>query len=271
MTTLSQGKDATMMATRVQADSDVPLPRLRTISQLWTCAAVLAGLGVAALAVDVPLAAWVQKGNCPHFIEKLCILSETFGHGLGVVVLVLVLAVLDPWHRHAIPRILAAALGSGLLADMFKLLLARTRPQHFNLHVGGGLDTFCEWFPLLGNGSWEQSFPSSHTAVAAGLAIVLAHYYPRGRWLFPVFAILAGCERLVDQYHYLSDVFWGAAVGCTFAPLCVYGSGLARSFDRLEARLLARSAPLTGQVAPHKRVFQATRIEGAEADITRAA
>src|SRR6185295_10423885 len=116
---------------------------------------------------------------------------------------VLVIGILDPWHRFAIPRILAASLGSGMLANALKLFLGRTRPQHFNLH-GRGLDTFSSWFPFLSNGSWEQSFPSSHTAVAAGLAIVLAYYYPRGRWLFPALAILAGFERIVDEYHYLS-------------------------------------------------------------------
>jgi membrane-associated phospholipid phosphatase len=256
-----------MTDSHAQADAEIPLPRLRTISQLWSCAAVLGGLGVAALAIDVPLAACVQRGSCPNFVEKLCGLSETFGHGLGVALIVVVIGVLDPWHRHVIPRILAASLGSGMLANIFKLLLARFRPQHVALN-GSGLDTFSSWFPLLGNGSWEQSFPSSHTAVAAGLAIVLACYYPRGRWLFPVFAMLAGCERVVDQYHFLSDVFWGAAVGCIFAPLCVYGSGLARAFDRLEMRLLARSAALAAARGPQGRTSRAAR---APADVTQAA
>ncbi len=51
---------------------EVPLPRLRTITQLWQLAAVFGGLGVAALAVDLPLARWVAEGNCPDFVEKLC-------------------------------------------------------------------------------------------------------------------------------------------------------------------------------------------------------
>ena len=40
-----------MTVSCAQADAEIPLPRLRTISQLWTCAAVLAAMGVAALAV----------------------------------------------------------------------------------------------------------------------------------------------------------------------------------------------------------------------------
>ena len=73
------------------------------------------------------------------------------------------------------------------------------------------------------------------------MAIVLTCLYPRGRVLFPALAVLAGMQRLLDEAHFASDVLWGAAVGCAFAPLCVYGSGLTRCFDRLEERLVPTS------------------------------
>src|SRR5262245_23422678 len=98
---------------RWYVDEAIPLPRLRTISHLWACAAVLASLGVAALAVDIPLARWIHDGKCPNFIQQLCALSEVFGHGIGVALILVCIAVLDPWHRYALPRILTAALGSG--------------------------------------------------------------------------------------------------------------------------------------------------------------
>lgn len=229
------------MTTDPHRDSEIPLPRLRTISHLWTCAALLAGIGVAALALDVPLATWVAEGYAPSILKKLGGLAEIFGHGLGVVIIVVLIAVLDPWHRYGIPRILAASLGAGLVANCLKLLVARVRPNHvdFNL-VDRGLHTFGDWFPLARNASWEQGFPSSHMATAAGLAIVLAAFYPRGRWLFPACAALAGLQRILHESHFTSDVFWGAAVGCIFAPLCVYGSRLSQAFDRIEDRLLAR-------------------------------
>ncbi len=222
-------------------DAEIPLPRLRTISHLWTCAAVLAGIGVAALALDVTLAGWARDGVFPGAVRKICGLSELFSHGLGVVMIVIVIGVLDPWHRYAIPRILAAALGAGLAANVLKLLVARVRPHHVDFGlVDRGLETFGGWFPLGGNPSWEQGFPSSHMATAAGLAIVLSAFYPRGRWLFPAIAALAGMQRVLEQSHFASDVLWGAAIGCMFAPLCVYGSRLSVAFDRLEAWLIAR-------------------------------
>ncbi len=249
----------------MESGAEIPLPRLRTISQLWVCAAVLAGCGVAALALDVPLADWVRQGNCPSAVGKLASLSEAFGHGLGVAMIVAILAVLDPWHRYAIPRILAAALGSGLLANVLKLCVARVRPHHFDLQ-GSGLESFADWFPLLRNSSWEQSFPSSHTATAAGLAIVLACYYPRGRWLFPALAVMVGAQRVLEQAHFASDAFWGAAVGCIFAPLCVYGSRLSAQFDRLEERLLARRAANVKQNNPAE-----TPAKSPPGKVTRAA
>jgi len=234
-----------------RVEPEIPLPRLRTISSLWTCAAVLGGAGVAAMAVDVPLAAWADRGSCPSVIEKLCDLSEMFAHGLGVAMILVLVAVLDPPRRFALPRIAAASLGSGVLADLFKLFVARVRPHHFDLQADA-LDSFAGWFPLLGNRSWEQGFPSSHAATAAGLAIALAWLYPRGRWLFPALAALAGFQRVLSESHFLSDVFWGSAVGCIFAPLCIYGGRLARAFDRLEERLMARSATRMEKHSPHK-------------------
>jgi membrane-associated phospholipid phosphatase len=65
-----------------------------------------------------------------------------------------------------------------------------------------------------------QSFPSSHAATAAGLAVALAALYPRGRWLYLTFAMLAGLQRIEAQAHFASDVLAGAALGCIVAAAC---------------------------------------------------
>jgi membrane-associated phospholipid phosphatase len=222
-------------------DASIPLPRLRSISQLWACAAVLAGLGVACLAIDIPLARFVAGDSSPGFLRKICGFAELFGHGIGVVSICVVIAVLDPWHRCALPRIAVTSLGAGLMANIFKLLIARDRPRSVDFTlIDRGLDTFGQWLPLASNASGGQGFPSSHTASAAALAIVLAAFYPRGRWLFPACAALAGLQRILSEAHFASDVLWGAALGCIFAPLCVYGSAISTAFDKLEEQSLAR-------------------------------
>jgi membrane-associated phospholipid phosphatase len=65
-----------------------------------------------------------------------------------------------------------------------------------------------------GYGYALQSLPSAHAATAVGLALALAALYPRGRWLFASFAVLAGLQRIEAQAHFASDVLAGAAVGC---------------------------------------------------------
>ncbi len=142
--------------------------------------------------------------------------------------------------RILLPRVAALAFGGGLLADMLKMLVARTRPRDFDL-AGSIVDTFGPLFPLGKLASGEQGFPSAHMATAFGLTAGLIWLYPRGRWLFPLFAILAGLQRLSSEAHFLSDVVWGAAAGCISAGLFLPGGLLASWFDRLEAWLGSRS------------------------------
>jgi membrane-associated phospholipid phosphatase len=189
---------------------------------------------------------------------------------VGIAVILVAIAVLDPRNRRAIPRVAAASLGAGLAANVLKLLVARARPHHFDLS-GDALDSFAGWFPMLANASAEQGFPSSHAATAAGLAIALAWLYPRGRWLFPAMAALAGFQRVLAESHFLSDVLWGSAVGCIFAPLCVYGSRLARKFDRLEKWLTDRPASISLPAGPHRRVSTPALPGAPSGDVPHAA
>ena len=79
-----------------------------------------------------------------------------------------------------------------------------------------------------------QSFPSAHTATAVGLAIGLSWMYPRGRWLFAVFAALVACQRMQSCAHYLSDTLFGATVGFLVATVCIE---YVKWFDRFEGKL----------------------------------
>lgn len=203
---------------------------------LWL-ALLLALAGVGALAVDLPVTSWLLHHDPPGLLAKLATLSEAFGHGAGVAMLLVAIYVLDPARRVNLPRVAAASLGAGLAANVLKLLLGRMRPHHlpegFNF-AGSVFDTFGSWLPLAGGGSGAQSFPSAHSATAAGLAVVLAHFYPRGRWLFAALAALVVLQRLLAGAHYLSDTLLGAALGCLVAGMCLRPRLLGGWFDRLE-------------------------------------
>ncbi len=201
-------------------------------------------LGGCALAVDLPLARWFEADSLSGSIVKFFKLAEVFGHGLGVGMILLTVWVLDPRNRPRLLQAGAMAFGSGFAANLIKICAARSRPHdtdlaNLNLTIG---DTFLGWLPLFKSPATSQSLPSSHTATAVGLAIALTWLYPHGRKLFWLLAALAAGQRLVTGAHFLSDVFWGAAVGCVFVSLLVPASQLNRLFDRWEAR---RSRPET--------------------------
>ena len=180
------------------------------------------------LPADFALSRALQDNDwLPGDLRRGIMLSEVFAHGIGIVFILLTVAVLDPrgWRNTA--RIAACAYVPGLLASIAKRLVARERPSIADLD-GSVQDGFKGWLPTIRTDQFEnafdyaiQSFPSGHTATAFGLAIGLSFAYPRGRWLFLVFAILSGLQRVVSGAHFPSDVLAGAAIACLVTPLLV--------------------------------------------------
>ena len=180
---------------------------------------------------------WWRAGHEGGAIRKLFDLDEVFGHGAGVAVILLSVLVLAPEQRWKLPRVIASAYLSGLLAISMKLFLARSRPGGTEFDsISGVLDTFGAWFPWFSTKSAWQSFVSGHTATAVGLALGLSWLLPRGKWLFLSLAVLVGFQRMAGAHHYPSDVLWGAAIGWLVASACLPGGWLSRPFDRLERR-----------------------------------
>ena len=189
--------------------------------------------GFLALTVDLSLSRWCVEKNCPTALENLFSILEPFGHGLGVAIIGITIYCLDPRRRWALPRILCCVYLAGLAANGLKLLVARSRPRSFDFH-GDIWTTFGDWLPMIGAGSNGQSFPSGHTTTAVALAAVLVWLYPRGWCLFPVMALLVGCQRIQSGAHFPSDVLWGAALG-SFIALAFLKIGLLPQWlDRME-------------------------------------
>lgn len=209
------------------------------VNQLaWPALLVL--LGAAAMSIDIPLAEWIRAKGLPGSLNKICQLAEVFGHGVGASVILLAAWILAPQERTRLPRAIAATYLAGLGANVVKLFLARARPHSIDRLLDvRAIDTFHGWFPFLSNGSGWQSFPSSHTAVAAGLAVGLSWVFPRGKWLFAALAVLAGAQRIASGNHFLSDALWGAALGWICAAACLPGGWFSPFFDRLETWQIA--------------------------------
>lgn len=200
--------------------------------------------GIAALAIDCPLAKWCLNRHWSEYAEELFQFGESFANGLGALAFILAAFQLAPKRRWAIPRVIAIVVGAALAADLVKLLVTRDRPYHFDFS-GGVWTTFGQWFSLANVESVHQSLPSGHTATAVGLAIALTWHYPRGWWLFSVLVFLAACQRLQCSAHYLSDVLFAAAVGSAVAVVCLCIGPVPRWFDRWESSWKPESSDVT--------------------------
>jgi len=214
--------------------------------------ALLAGmalllLAAAAMPFDLDLSHALRGKWIGGDLKRLILLAEVYAHGTGVAMILLTIFVLDIGSRRYLLRLALCTFGAGLGANLVKMCVARIRPH--SLPEGAGVaETFVAWFPLVtqGNESFTsamQSFPSAHTATAVGLAIGMSRLYPRGRWLFVLFAGLAALQRIITGAHYPSDVLCGAAVGCVVAGLLIDARIGGRLFDRFERRNLRDTTP----------------------------
>ncbi len=214
--------------------------------RLGTSFAVVLGLlaaGVVLFAVDVPVARWFRDHRLPGDLGRLVDLGEVFGHSLSVALILVVMVTLDRSLRTGrrvaticldIGRLVLATYAGGLFVDALKVVFTRVRPRATDF---AGVDSFTETF---GRAAWHlasvdmpqamkktsdlMSFPSGHSAVAAGLATMLAWKYPHGWPIFVILAALAGLQRIVSSAHYPSDVAFGAACGVAMATVCLAGS-----------------------------------------------
>lgn len=197
-----------------------------------------------------PHVVWPLKGD----LRKLVALSEVFGHGTGVLLVILAVFAIDLPNRWKTGILLTTAFGGGLMANVVKICsVARYRPHAFDFS-NSIWDSFQQWAPIL---SWTvneelqkaslQSFPSAHAATAAGLCVGLCYFYPHARWFFVMLMSLAGLQRVVFGMHFPSDVLFGAAVGLVTATLLLTHSGLPSLVEKIERRI--RSTHPTSGVA----------------------
>jgi len=180
-------------------------------------------VGVCVAPFDVRVAAWFRTPRLPGDLGKAVMLSEVFAHGVGAGVILLTVWLLDERlqgrsGRRRLLGTVVGAFGGGLFTDLIKLSVDRVRPRSLDMTT---VQTFAATFstPEGISGSDLHSFPSGHSAVAAGMACTLAMLHPRGRWLFAIVGATACFQRIAASAHYPSDVACGAAIGVAVAAI----------------------------------------------------
>ena len=208
-----------------------------------------------AVFIEIPITRFFKQVRCPGLIVELLDRAEPFGHFFGAAMVLTAVVLLDPVMRRRIGWGIGATLGGGLLANIVKLLVQRTRPRAFDLSDGTVWETFGGWIQknLSSN---NQSFPSGHTASAFGLAVILAAWYPRGRWLFITVAALVGMHRIQHLAHFPSDVCAGVAAGWFVAACCIRGDERRLASERLDAEPRTNGAPMNGDQPKPSRLMR---------------
>ncbi len=210
-----------------------PQHRWQRSGRLLLIALAIAVCGLAATAVDHPLSASLRQWKLPGDLAKAINLSEVFGHSLGVAAILTSAWLLSPERRSAVWGAILITLVCGLAANALKAGWVRVRPHSLDrIRVAepGEHDFLSgapnprladgrELVPVRLRDSRQRSFPSGHAATAWGLALGLTLVFPRGRWLFALFAALASLQRITSGAHFPTDVLAGAALAFAITAL----------------------------------------------------
>jgi membrane-associated phospholipid phosphatase len=146
---------------------------------------------------------------------------------------------------------------SGLLANLFKFVIGRQRPEYVDIgHV---------WMAeAFSHGYRFASFPSGHATTAGAAAIAIALLFPRIRFVVVAIGILVAISRPALGVHFPSDVFAGFCLGGFFSYF------YARAFAR---KRLLFAFDTSGGIFPRFRRnltrsmrFSASQIDSTEND-----
>jgi membrane-associated phospholipid phosphatase len=125
---------------------------------------------------------------------------------------------------------------TGLLCQVVKTTAGRARPDNF------GTTNSHQWDGPFFKG---QSFFSGHSSSAFSVASVIAYRYRDTKWVPIVsygLATLCGLQRIYDNRHWASDVFFGAAVGTAT------GIFLCKSWEKNSIRFYPSFSPEYSQL-----------------------
>jgi hypothetical protein len=175
--------------------------------------AVVAAAAIVAiiwLSADAPITAWAERINSNE-LEDWIRLANRFGGGMNPVMIIAFFLIAGVaygrrrWIGYAIRMALAGA-AAGILVQLVKLLVGRTRPE---LWLG----------PFHHARASASSFPSGHTVGAFALAGVLL-FSAESKSLRVIAVILAfavALSRVLAFRHWTSDVAASAAIGLIVA------------------------------------------------------
>src|SRR5947208_8901309 len=111
----------------------------------------------------------------------------------------------DATRLHRGLALLAGVSATSVITMLIKRTLGRVRPGWENAGKFLG--------PTLEHANYRESFPSSHSACAVALSVMLSIWYPAAAPTFWGLAIACAVLRYILDAHWPSDVLAGIALG----------------------------------------------------------
>jgi membrane-associated phospholipid phosphatase len=134
-----------------------------------------------------------------------------YGQFVCTAVAAALMVQLEPhaWRYKAAGVVALAVLATSIIAMLVKRLVSRVRPgrEHAGKFLG----------PSWKHANYKESFPSSHSACATALSVMLSFYYPQAAATFWTLALMCAGLRYLMDAHWPSDIFGGIALGYTVA------------------------------------------------------
>ena len=132
-----------------------------------------------------------------------------YGQSLCTPIAALLVYQLDPGspttRLHRATALIGAVLAASIVCMLLKRTLGRVRPGRENAGQFLG--------PSLKHANYRESFPSSHSACAVALSVMLAIWYPAAAPTFWGLALGCAALRYFLDAHWPSDVLGGIALG----------------------------------------------------------
>ncbi len=234
----------------------------RPVLHIWLTAGVLVLLSISSIAIlDHACSGFIGTNSIPDELSDLLQAAEHFGTPYGAVLILLTVWLTHPSLRSRVSRTFFAAVAGGLLADLVKLCVSRTRPKAFDFDqsIWSGFTGVFQWGA---GGSKHQGFPSAHTAFAITFAVMLGELFPKARRWFWCLGALVACQRVATLAHFPSDVLAGAAVGLVTARYFLGTTPMGLAYDRMERyyfpeQCSAQIGALVVDASPHSNSSQA--------------
>jgi membrane-associated phospholipid phosphatase len=132
-----------------------------------------------------------------------------YGQSLCTPIAALLVYQLDPGspatRLHRATALVAGVLAASVVSMLIKRTLGRVRPGRDNAGQFLG--------PSFEHANYRESFPSSHSACAVALSVMLSIWYPAAAPTFWGLALGCAALRYLLDAHWPSDVLGGVALG----------------------------------------------------------